>query len=124
MNVIRNEVNIMIDVDDTLVMHQVDGNYLRQDSVDITDPYSGSQVRLRKNFPMIRCLEEEHARGSHITVWSKGGYAWAEAVIMALGLTNKVHQIMTKPRAYFDDKPVQEWLTDRVYLGPDTFYKK
>lgn len=109
------------DVDDTLVMH--DREPCNSDTVMIVDPYSSFKVFLAKNHPMIRLLKEEKARGGTIVVWSRGGYAWAKAVVEALELEPYVDLIMSKPMVYFDDKDVSEWLKDRVYIGPNTRYK-
>jgi predicted phosphatase len=123
MKVIRNEYITMWDIDDTLVMHEKPINL--NDEVIIKDPIGmiGTEIRLRKNLPMIRLMKEEKARGSTIIVWSRGGYQWAENVIKALKLEGYVTLILSKPLAYFDDKPVEEWLKYRVYLSPDTKYK-
>lgn len=124
-NIVKSERNVFFDVDDTLVMHEnPNTNLLRLvDEVRVHDTVENRDIRVRKNRPMIRLLLEEHARGSYITVWSKGGFAWAASVIEALDLNAYVHVIMTKPTVYMDDKDVSEWLRDRVYLAPDSIYK-
>ncbi len=119
MKVIRNEYITFWDIDDTLVMHE---NY-HIDNVFVKDPIDNREIKLRKNLPMIRLMKEEKARGSTIIVWSRGGFQWAENVIKALKLEEYVTLILSKPLAYFDDKPVEEWLKYRVYLSPDTNYK-
>jgi hypothetical protein len=122
MKVITKEHTIFIDVDDTLVMHEKEktenGVY-----ISVKDPIENRSIKLRVNEPMVRLLKEEHHRGSYIVVWSRGGWEWAQNVIVALGLGTKVDLVMSKPLAYFDDKPVEEWLKYRVYLSPDTPYK-
>jgi hypothetical protein len=119
MQVIKSEQLRMWDIDDTLVMHSEPCD----ESVDIHDPIDDRTITLGINAPMVRLLKEEHSRGGFIVVWSRGGYAWAQAVITALKLTDKVHLIMSKPLVYFDDSPVENWLKDRVYLHPSTKYK-
>lgn len=121
MNIIIKEHTVFFDIDDTLVMHDQNGD--RLDMVSIKDPVKDRNINLRVNRPMVRLLEEEHQRGSYVVVWSRGGWEWARNVIAALGLEDKVDQVMSKPLAYFDDKPVEEWLKYRVYLLPDTPYK-
>jgi predicted phosphatase len=123
MKVTRNEYITFWDVDDTIVMHH-DHGY--SDALKVIDPADISCVTFIKVWPnnnMIRLLKEEKIRGSHIVVWSRGGYKWAEHVILALKLENYVDEVMTKPLAYFDDKLVEEWLKYRVYLSPETKYK-
>lgn len=124
MTIIKRENLVMVDCDDTLVMH-VDGSlYYDEDVVKVKDPlFPSKNITLLPNLPMIRLLMEEHHRGSCVIVWSKGGYEWATNVVKALGLENKVDYVMSKPMAYFDDKPIQEWLPYRVYIKPSEIYK-
>lgn len=112
----------MVDVDDTLVMHKINGHDNKR-SVIITDPLGGDKIVLYQNLAMIRLIKEEYARGATIIVWSRGGYEWAKNVVEALKLQKYVTMIMSKPTIYFDDKPVEEWLKDRVYIGPNDSYK-
>lgn len=125
MKVVRNERITLVDVDETLVMHSdpsvIGGKFIN--SIEISDPYSSSFIKVWLNEPMIRILREERRRGAHTIVWSKGGYAWAEAVIKALCLEEYVDTIMSKPFVYLDDKDVSEWLKDRVYIKPTVTYK-
>lgn len=124
MQVIRQEGIIYFDVDSTLIMH-VDPTRLHPTKrLEIKDPIKEGMITVAKNEPMVRLLEEEYHRGSFIVVHSRGGYAWAENVITALGFQewDKL-LIMSKPLAYFDDKPVEEWLPYRVYIKPDEIYK-
>jgi len=121
---IKNEYIVGCDIDDTLVMHTM-GDIL--DRVLVDDPVrEGCKIIVYKNNPMIRLIKEEAARGAHIIFWSAGGYQWASNVIDALGLRKQVKNaiIMTKPCSYCDDKDVKEWLSRRIYLTPDTSYKK
>lgn len=123
METIKNERVIMVDVDGTLIDELRDG-LDQQDTVTITDPLRlGRFLQFAINKAMVRLVKEEHHRGSYVVVWSKGGYEWASIIVTALGLTQHVHKVMTKPTAYFDDKPVTEWLTDRVFLDSNTKYK-
>ena len=108
------------DVDDTLVMHNLGDE---RDIVYIEDPYSGDTIQMRPNRPMIRLLKEEHARGNPVIVWSRGGEQWAYAVVLALKLEDIVSMTMAKPHRYFDDRKVSDWMTDQIYIGPDTRYK-
>lgn len=122
MKVVKNERIVPVDIDDTLVMHQNYDNIAFPKS--IRDPYEDCKyVEVWPNLPMIKIMKEEHKRGSFVIVWSKGGFAWAEAVIKALQLEEYVDMIMSKPFVYLDDKDVGEWLKDRVYLKPTTIYK-
>ena len=122
---ITSEMLRPFDVDDTLVFAPTP-NWERSGTeyiIEVLDPVTKNSIRRIVNPPMVRLLEEEHHRGGYIIVWSRGGYEWAKAVIYALGLENKVHLVMSKPMVYFDDKPVNEWMLDRIYIPPGTEYK-
>lgn len=121
MKVIKNERVIPIDVDETLVHHTaVEGGA----EITVRDPYADRWIKVWANMPMLTILREEYSRGSFIIVWSKGGFSWAEAVIKTLHFEEYVDIIMSKPYVYFDDKDVDEWLKDRVWIHPNTVYKQ
>lgn len=124
MAIIQNERIIPCDVDDTIIMHCKHSDYPESRRVSIPDPIdTTSTLTVVVNEPMVRLIREEIARGAFVMVWSRGGYAWAAAVVEAVGLTDIIPLIMSKPLVYFDDKPVEQWLKDRVYLEPDANYK-
>lgn len=118
MQVIKNENTRPFDVDGTLIIHNPLGTHKVYDSID------NRYIRFTPNLNMIRLLKEEYARGGHIIVWSRGGYAWAESIINALELKSYVHVVMTKPMVYFDDSDVSVWMKDRVFIAPEENYKK
>lgn len=123
MIITKNENVCPFDVDNTLVLPF---NLDKKDSevVFVRDPLTpGRKILMHAHRPMIRLLKEEFSKGSHVIVWSRGGWQWAEAVVEALNLQNYVHEIKTKPMVYFDDLDVGQWLLNRVYLDPDTKYK-
>lgn len=123
MRVVANERPIPVDVDETLVMHEGPMQYAT--TVEVEDPlHPGKFILLGVNEPMIKVLMDEKRRGSFILVWSRSGNAWAEAVVKALGLTEYVDLVMTKPISYLDDTPVENWLKDRVWINPKVTYKK
>ncbi len=121
MVVINNENTEFFDVDDTLVLHEDPDTIPLNDRVSVTTAFG--EIIVRPHAAMITLLKEAHIRGFCVIVWSKGGYNWASQVIAALGLEGYVNFVMSKPQHYFDDKPIQEWLTERIYLKPDTIYK-
>lgn len=118
---INSERIIPCDVDNTLILHGSSNPLLRD--VLVPCKLGDGMIKLKINEPMVRLLREEKQRGAYIIVWSRGGYQWAEDVVTALGIENIVDLVLSKPLVYFDDKPVNEWLLDRVYLTPDTPYK-
>lgn len=122
-NIVKNENVVMVDVDDTLILHLSEAELVDKRTIEVYDPITKGYLVVAAHEPMIRLVQEEAHRGSYVIVWSRGGYEWANNVIDALCLHPSVHQIMSKPIAYFDDKPIDEWLKYRVYLKPDTIYK-
>lgn len=122
MNVIQSENIVYFDVDGTLVLPASDR--VLDTHINVYDTIEDKLIKLRVHEPMVRLLREEQARGSYVIVWSRGGYVWAESVVKALGLETCVHQVMSKPLAYFDDLPIEDWLKYRVFLSPETSYKK
>lgn len=122
MIVTYSESVVYFDVDGTLI---VDATHLPEHRhVNVYDPIEDKIIKFRVHEPMVRLLKEEHHRGSYVVVWSRGGHAWAESVVRALGLEPCVHQVMSKPTAYFDDVLIEDWLKYRVFLPPDMQYKK
>lgn len=123
MRVVQNEKVTFHDVDGTLIQHGQQsgraGYY-----VTVLDPITGGYLPMQAHEPNIRLLLEEKHRGSYVVVWSRGGYEWAENVLKALNLTDKVDLVLTKPMAYFDDVPINDWLPYRVWLAPNEIYKK
>lgn len=122
MNVIRNENIRPFDIDGTLIL-PIQSPLGRV--IDVKDPVTGvTTIQFRVHEPMVRLLREELARGAVIIVWSRSGFQWAENVMRALGFVSDAQiYIMSKPMVYFDDKPVDEWLRDRVFLDSDKPYK-
>lgn len=119
---VQNESVLCVDVDNTLVIWgQEDvpnieliavANPLNPTDVSLLQPHNGH----------IKILKDRYLRGSHIIVWSAGGYRWAEAVVKALKLERYVSTIMSKPFAYIDDKEASEWMGEHIYLAPDDTY--
>ena len=134
MRVIANEKIVPCDIDGTLIIH-VSTEASRKEPcwplgnrLWIKDPYTGDRCELLVNPNMVRLFREELARGSHMLVWSRGGYRWAKAVIEALGLDVDAEPsqltITSKPFVYFDDIDVEVWLSERVFIPPTAYYKK
>lgn len=120
MKVVKNEQLVMVDCDDTLVMWGSENiDYKR---VYITDPYDNKTVELRAHAGHIKVLKDRKARGAHVTVWSAGGYKWAEAVVRALNLEEYVDVVSSKPFMYIDDREAADILGERLYLGPNSKY--
>jgi len=114
MKTVDKESTVFIDVDDTLVMwgKAKEGEKV----VAVTSPHDGGQNYLRPHAGHIKILKDRKARGSFIVVWSAGGFAWAEAVVKALGLDTHVDMCMTKPHMYLDDKKAEEFMGEHLYI--------
>lgn len=125
MTVIKNNNTVFFDVDETLVLTlEPTTENASHIFIDIPDPLNPNGMIVKAlHIPMIRLLQEEHAKGSFVVVWSRGGYDWATSVVRALKLETKVNLVMTKPMVYFDDLPIEKWLPYRVYFEPGTKYK-
>lgn len=122
MQVVKGEMNIYFDVDDTLVIW---GKVRKGDKcIAITDPYDGTQHYLRPHIGHIKVLRDRKARGATIHVWSASGHQWAEAVVRALGLDQYVDFVLSKPMMYVDDLQAADILGERLYLGKDSAYGK
>lgn len=125
MQVIKNENIRPFDIDNSLVLPKTKSDPADAIYVEVKDDVTGRPITMRVHEPMVRLLREEHSRGSHVIVWSRSGFAWAKAVVEALDLCYPDRlTIMSKPLVYFDDMDVSTWLKDRVYLTPETQYKK
>jgi len=118
MKTIKSELIAFFDVDDTLIMWS--GSF---DFVTIVDPHTGVRMEVSTNRNNITLLKEKASRGFKVIVWSQGGYAWAEAVVKALGLESQVDYVMSKPTTYVDDLTVNTWFPQRVWLDPKRRYK-
>lgn len=113
MKIVDNEKVIMFDVDDTLVMwNKPETNR----DIIVTDPNDGSSNRLTPHQFHIDLLKKHAGRGYTIFVWSQGGYKWASAVLIELGIENYVDYVMTKPLKYVDDLDCNEFMGQHLYF--------
>ncbi len=119
----RNEQVIFCDVDDTLVLHDTE-KHLDSPTITVIDPYCGTARTLTYHAPHVHLLKERAERGAHIKVMSAGGYKWAEAVVMALGLQDIVAECLSKPVAIIDDLPIEGALGQTMYLHPNSKWKR
>lgn len=124
MQIIKNENVDPYDVDGTLIIHDDPSTIPVKDQVRVYDTITKKFIVVRINRPMVRLLMESKSRGSYVRVWSRGGWRWASDVIKALDLVDYVDSVESKPMAYFDDTPIEQWLPYRVFIGPEVVYKK
>jgi phosphoserine phosphatase len=123
MQVIKNERISPFDVDGTLVLHLNPTELSKFKTVEVWDPIHSAFLTVGIHEPNLRLLKEELHRGAQVIVWSAGGNEWAQNVVTALNLDHYDIIVMTKPHTYYDDKDVADWMTRRVYLGPNEVYK-
>lgn len=118
--VFQNENVIPCDIDDTIVLYDPEAP---GGKITIQCPHSlHGEWELKKHEPHIRLVKEKLARGCIMIVWSQGGYAWANAVLEALGLDHENIHVYTKPNLYIDDKEAGHWMGPRLYLPPDSLW--
>jgi hypothetical protein len=116
MKITENDNIIGVDVDDTLVMMSVPIGRNPEDCISFD--YFGYKYNLYPHRAHIELLKQFKVRGHYIIVWSQGGYQWAAAAVKALGLTEWVDEVKTKPKWIIDDMPANAW-TRRTYLDLD-----
>jgi hypothetical protein len=124
MRIIKSENIKPFDIDNTLILPIDPSKVSTGRIVDVYDAITKRFIRMQVHEPNVRLLIEEAHRGAYIIVWSRSGYEWAANVIRALDLVPQVNLVLSKPLVYFDDMDVSQWLKDRVYLTPETRYKK
>lgn len=95
MKVIDNDRMTFFDCDDTLIMW----NKIALDLPVVTINGREFQVHTKH----VQKIKDYHVMGFCVVVWSTSGRLWAKAVTEALGLTNEVSYVMSKPHRVFDD---------------------
>lgn len=123
MKTIANEQIVFCDADDTLILHDV-AKYPKLPKLLVYDPYMHCMQLVAIHLPHVQLIRERAARGAHIVVWSAGGYKWAKAVVLALGLEDCVAACMSKPIMMLDDLPVKKALGSTLYLNPNSAWKQ
>jgi hypothetical protein len=123
MQVNKNENIFPVDVDDTLIIWDPEYDCPVEERVECIDPYTGEMHLLKPHWPHIRLLKEKKERGAYVRVHTQGGYQWGEAVVKALGLEAYVDAVETKASTYMDDLPSSAWMTERIYIKPDSNWK-
>ena len=122
MKIIATEDLLPFDIDETLIMN----SKIRkgQKCISFTCPYTKELCIVRVNEPMLAVLRQRLARGTSILVWSKSGYRRAVVILRALQLDHKNLYVTSKFKDYADDKPIETWAGERIWLDPDCGYGK
>lgn len=116
--ILRSDNIIYFDVDETLVFWKASST---DEIIDVPDPYmpGGGFIKVVPHKRNIDLLKRNKGQGRAVIVWSAGGYAWAESVVKTLGLMDFVDLIVSKPTVYVDDRTMETWGLNRVYLNKD-----
>ena len=113
MFVLKNDQVYDFDVDDTLAMWDIpvgyDGPLTKVEAAYISEIIAPHCAHIKQ-------MRAHKGRGHAVCVWSAGGYAWAEAVVKALGIENLVDIVRCKPQGYYDDIPASEFMGKRMYI--------
>jgi hypothetical protein len=123
MKVIESDKVTVVDVDDTLILHDEarrdlgipDDVWVKRCMEIGVDDIKLMVMPHEKHIEFIRLLK---GQGGKIVVWSHGGYAWARAVIIALDIECYVDVVMSKPSLYIDDLNVNTWFPRRIWHHP------
>lgn len=110
MQVIDNSHVVCFDVDDTLIHWPWPGDNMPEGSTLITVGLNSYTTQVLANNTHIELLKRYKAKGKFIIVWSKSGHKWAEAVVKALGLIDRVNLVLSKPEKYVDDLDANQWM--------------
>lgn len=103
MKVARSEMTITFDVDDTLIFWDNRLNKPHNGSLSIVCPHDNRKTFHRVHKRHVDFLKKQHAKGYTVIVWSASGTGWAEAVVNALGISDYVDFVMSKPHKWVDD---------------------
>lgn len=123
MIVLETEQLLCVDIDNTLLMWGTAYEHDRTKRCAFVDPYNGNVSYVNVNSANLKIFKDRLKRGAKFIVWSQSGWQWAKACMESLSLNDNENIIVTsKPIAYLDDKPCQEWMGDRVNLDMNDAY--
>ncbi len=111
---------VFFDVDDTLVMW----NQLPDHPNSIEMNCFGFNERLVPHEGHIKQMKDHKFRGHHVVVWSAGGWEWARAVVIALGLDQYVDEVMDKPHWFYDDLRSDQFMPESIRIYFETYKSK
>lgn len=103
------------DVDSTLLLWSKEPNIEKPGTKPFH--YGNEVIYLYPHKPHIRFLKHCSVRGDYVSVWSQNGFAWAEQVVLALGLEDYVDEVRSKPVRHVDDKETLEDIVgNRIFM--------
>lgn len=95
MKVIESDRTAFFDCDDTLILW-------KKVDKDLPTVYINDRT-FQVHVAHVQKIKDYHTMGFTVIVWSNSGHKWAESVVKALGLEDKVDFAMSKPHRVFDD---------------------
>ena len=104
---------VFCDVDDTLVCWGAPTHPQAEASLSVKGD-DGEAVLVQPILSTVEALRKHHRDGDAIVVWSQQGAAWAESVVLALGLGGIVTAVSGKPDVAYDDLDGTYWLNHRL----------
>lgn len=113
MKVIKNELMVACDVDDTILMWD---NPTVNGPGKLAVSFAGGVVYLTPHHYHVDLLRMYKERGYHVTVWSANGWRHAERACKVLGIEDVVDVVQCKLMKHMDDNPNAESV-----IGPRVF---
>lgn len=123
MRTLEGDNNICVDVDDTLVSwaeaDEKTGPQPHPDCKLIEIEHEGRSASYWVYPFNVQSLKTHHQKGHNVIVWSGSGYEWARTVVKALGLSDYVDLVMSKPRWLLDDMLPERFMPTPYWGGGD-----
>lgn len=118
MKVLRSDMIVFFDVDDTLIGWGKPEPGPAEHWVQVQVPHWRGQTAnhwiIKEN---VEAIKLHKSRGHIVVVWSAGGYEWAEAVVKALKMENYVDLVCSKPEWIYDDLEASVWMPKAKHLA-------
>lgn len=128
MIVMPTDFSAWFDVDETLILWSPTEEQLEKEGIVIECPggavivdqevvnESSWKVKVVPHKIHIEQLIKHKLRNQQITVWSAGGYRWAETVVRALQLEQYVDLVISKPTWAYDDLDPQDYMPKSTWM--------
>ena len=114
MEISNYEFRVVVDIDGTLVKKV----FSKQETeISIHNPYDNIIYNYQVHHEHVQLIKRYKARGLFVEVWTADGVKHAESVVKALGLTDYVDRVSTKPIKCLDDKAnLNDICGNRVFI--------
>lgn len=114
MLVIQSDNPAFFDVDETLVLWDYPPER-EHEAIHISIPGNVISGKVVPHLRHIEMVKRHKAWGNGVVVWSRSGFAWAKAVVEALGLEPYVDAVACKPMYYYDDRKCCQFMKEHRY---------